>query len=98
MKRSEMNTHQRLVFDLMREVMSEYIGGYENTLLDEKPGSVDYEEAKAFLESGREALTKAVYDEVMERCKVGTNATHARFAGSEFLRERIDRRLAKWGY
>lgn len=98
MKRSEMNAHQKLIFDLMKEVMSEYIGGYENSLLDYQEGEQEYEEAKAFLTSGRENLTKEIYKEVMKRCEAGSNATHARFAGKDFLIERITRRLIKWDY
>jgi hypothetical protein len=98
MKRNEMNAHQKVLFDLTREAISDTIGAYENTMMDFRPETKEYKEAEEFLNQGHEALAKVIYDEVMDMCKRGANASHARFAGSEFLKERIDRRLTKLGY
>lgn len=97
MKRSEMNLHQREAFDYICEVMSEYIGGYENTLSDFPEGTEEYKEAKDFLGQGHDELKGIIYEEVMAISDTGT-AKHLRFAGTDFIMERIDRRLAKWGY
>lgn len=97
MKRSEMDAHQRQAFDFICEAMSDYIGGYENQLEDFAEGDKEYEEAKAFLAQDRETLIGIIYNEVMNRADKGTEK-HLRFAGKEFITERIDRRLAKWGY
>lgn len=98
MKRSEMNVHQKAMFDLMAGIMEEYIGGYENTLLDYSEEDEEYKSAKEFLGMGHDEMKEFFYNEVMGCCKSGTNASHARFAGGDFLRERIERRLVKWGY
>lgn len=97
MKRSEMNTHQLQAFDFICEVMSSYIGGYENTLQDTDENDAEHIEAKRFLSQGHESLAKLIYDEVMAMSDEGTTK-HLRFAGKEFIMERINRRLTKWGY
>lgn len=98
MKRSEMNAHQRKVFDLMDEITTELIGGYENTLLDFTEDTEEYQRAYEFLHQGHQELADLIYNMVMRECKAGSNAEHARFAGSAFLKERIEVRLTKWGY
>jgi hypothetical protein len=98
MKRSEMNAHQRAIFDIMDELTREYIGGYENTMLDFSEEDEEYQNAYKFLHQGHEQLAQFFYDLVMRHCKAGSNAEHARFAGSAFLKERIEKRLVKWGY
>lgn len=97
MKRSEMNAHQKQAFDFICEVMSEWIGGYENVLLDYEEDSEEYKKAKAFLAQGHEVLKELVYNGVMAMSDKGM-AKHLRFAGKDFILERIDRRLTKWGY
>ena len=97
MKRSEMNNHQKLAFDFICEVMSAYIGGYENALLDYPEGTEEYERAKSVLNRGHETLMDDIYSEVMAMSDEG-NAKHLRFAGKDFIMERIDKRLTKWGY
>lgn len=98
MKRSEMNAHQRAIFDIMDELTRELIGGNENTLLDFSEEDEEYQDAYNFLHQGHEQLAQFFYDLVMGHCKAGSNAEHARFAGSAFLKERIEKRLTKWGY
>lgn len=97
MKRSEMNAHQREAFDYICAVMSEYIGGYENVLEDFSEDSEEYKRAKNFLTLPHSELINIIYNDVM-----GLSAKdmkrHLRFAGKDFIIERIDRRLTKWGY
>lgn len=98
MKISEMNAHQKTLYYIMDEVTRDFIGGYENTLLDFSEDEEEYQNAYKFLHQGHEQLAEFFYDLVMRHCKAGSNAEHARFAGSAFLRERIEKRLTKWGY
>ena len=93
MKVSEMNAHQFAMYQEMDYWMCEEIGGAENAMEDYKPGSEEYENAKKFLEQGHDELAKYFYNRVMSCCQ-----EHAKFAGSDFLKERIERRLNKWGY
>lgn len=97
MKVSEMNTHERLAFELVCDAMSEMIGGYENTMMDYPADSEDYIRAKDFLESGHQALEDEIYEIVMNDSN-DSNLKHLRFAGEKFIRERISKRLTKWGY
>ena len=98
MKISEMNAHQKLIFRLMDDYTTDMIAGNENVLLDYPEDSEEYKTAKTYLSMGHEALKQDVYDAVMAQCRKGTNAEHARFAGKDFLLERIEKRLTKWGY
>ena len=97
MKRSEMNAHQIVAFDFIVYVMSELIAANELTLEDCPEDSEEYKNAKEYLSQGHDALLKDVYDEVMAMADKGT-AKHLRFAGADFIKERISRRLTKWGY
>ena len=98
MKLREMNNHQLTMYKLMDEWTKETIGGYENTLCDYPEDSDDYKIAKDFLSQSHEQLADYFYNIVMSDCKKGSSAEHARFAGSQFLKDRIERRLTKWGY
>lgn len=98
MKIKDMNAHEKTMYRLMDEATIEFIGGYENTMEDYSPETEEYKVAEKFLTMGHEKMAAFFYDYVMSMCKKGTNATAARFAGGEFLRERIERRLVKWGY
>lgn len=97
MKRSEMNAHERLAFSFICNAMSELIGGLENVLMDYPDDSEEYQNAWHDLHVGHETLVEWVYRDVMAQADKGT-AKHLRFAGEQFIRERIDRRLTKWGY
>ena len=98
MKICEMNKHQRIMYLLMDEVMCEIIGGLENTIQDYTSDTEEYKNAEEFLNLGHDKLADYFYAEVMNRCKSDSYLSHARFAGSAFLKERIERRLMKWGY
>ena len=98
MKISEMNAHEKAMYYIMDEWTREMIGGNENTLLDYPEDSEEYKHAYKFLHQGHESLADYFYQMIMADCAKGSNAEHARFAGSAFLRERIERRLTKWGY
>lgn len=98
MKLSEMNKHQKSMYDLMNEATSEFIGGNENTLQDYEDDTEEYKMAKQFLEMGHNQMKQFFYDYVMRQCKNGEHNEHAKFAGKEFLLERIETRLTKWGY
>lgn len=92
----KLNEHEKVVAKLISQAVSEYIGGYENTMLDFEPGCEEYEEAKAFL-SDHNGLVDAIYREVMLESKDNTRS-HIRFAGKQFILDRIESRLAKEGY
>lgn len=95
MKIREMNKNQRELYMMMDQITSEYIGGYENTMLDYPEDSEEYREANEFLTMGHDAMKDFFF------CMISADresAKHLKFAGNEFLLERIERRLLKWGY
>ena len=97
MKVNEMNAHEKLAYRMVCEYMSEWIGGLENVMMDNPEGSDEYESAKATLDRGHEALENDIYEMVMEESDKSM-LKHLRFAGEAFIRERISKRLTKWGY
>lgn len=103
MKKSEMNEHQKLAFEYVKNELSDVIGGWENWLEDSEEGSEDYEAAKKALSMPHDKLVNYMLDCVMYHIesdikKGYANAGHAKFAGKDFIKERIERRLTKWGY
>ena len=95
MKISEMNAHQKAIYRMMDELTRDIIGGHENTMQDCPEDSGEYQEAKAFLEMGHEAMKEFFYQMLLAERDM---QKELRFAGNAFLLERIERRLTKWGY
>lgn len=89
----KLNINQQKVFETMDEITREYIGGYENTLLDYPSDSEEYIEAQTFLKQGHESIKKFFYNEIISVLEL-----EARFCGTDFILERIEKRLIKWGY
>lgn len=105
MKISEMNEHQKEAYRLMDEVTSEYIGGYENQLSDTEGWDDEWnisqhQQAEEFLNQGHDRMKQFIYDTIISEARQsrGASSTHLKFAGKEFLMERIEKRLKKWGY
>lgn len=93
MKLNEMNEHQKTLVLQMRQYMSDMIGGCENTLQDYPEDSAEYKEASNYLSQGHENLKQDIYEKVMNACP-----KEGRFAGKQFLLDRIESNLNKWGY
>ena len=91
----EMNAHERVIVRLIQQCVSEWIGGLENTMLDYPKGSEEYERAKATL--NHDDLFDAFYSEIMAETKQNYKS-HVRFAGKQFIIDRIESRLTKEGY
>lgn len=97
MKLNKMDSHQKVAFMLVCDVVSELIGGNENTLLDYDYDTKEYKTAKQFLDQGHDNLKWVIYNEVMMRSDDST-LKHLRFAGESFIMERIEKRLVRCGY
>ena len=97
MKIGSMDGHQSKMFFLIDEVMSAVLSDYTYCMATNAPHTPQYKEAKIFLSKGHDELVSYFYNEVMS-CTAGSYYRHARFAGGDFLKERIDKRLKKWGY
>lgn len=96
MKLSEMNARQQVAARLAWERCGWVVGGLENTMQDNEPDSDEYKYAKAQL-ADHDGLVAQIYDELMFDTDKGY-LKHLRFVGKAFLIERIEKRLAKWGY
>lgn len=90
-----MNAHERELDRIISCCVSEWIGGYENVLLDYPEDSEEYKEAKEVLQ--HDALFDAIYRDVMFDTKRNAKS-HIRFAGKAFIEDRIETRLKKEGY
>lgn len=90
MKTTNYNKHQIAMLQLIHEEVDVYVGGYENQMLDFAENTNEYKEAYNHLyEISAQDLLEEFYEMVMSRCKAGSNAEHARFAGSDFLRAKL---------
>lgn len=91
----EMNAHERVIDRLIQQSVSENIGAWECTMMDYPEGSEEYEGAKRMLE--HDIIFDAIYNDVMDYSK-RNYASHIRFAGKQFIIDRIESRLKKEGY
>lgn len=92
------NKHEIAMLGLIREEIDILVGGYENQMMDSPVDSKDYKDAYNYLyETPAKDLLEEFYDLVMARCKAGSNAEHARFAGSAFLRAKLGLYIIKNG-
>ena len=91
----QMNEHEKVIDRIIRNCVSEWIGGYENTMTDYPEGSEEYEAAKAMLNHDR--LFDAFYADIMLETKRNAKS-HVRFAGKQFIEDRIETALKKNGY
>lgn len=97
MKFKECNKHEQLAWKLMIEQYNMYIGGLENILEDYNENDKEYQEAKETL-SNHDLLKQFIYDETIAIAEQMRFAKSIKFAGKDFLMERIEKRLVKDGY
>lgn len=95
MKVRDMNKNQLAVYQLMDKWTTDVIGGFENQMEDNEEGSAAYEEAKSFLSKSHEEMKQCFFDAIRADREA---QKHLKFVGNDFLLERIERRLTKWGY
>ena len=96
MKIGNYNGHQSKMLFLIDEVMSAVISDCEYYMAVYNSHIPQHKEAKAFLSQGHDKLAAYFYKEVMRRSAHDSYYRHARFAGSDFLKEKIDKRLKLW--
>lgn len=88
--KAQYNKHEIAMMGLIREEVDILVGGYENAMLDCPEDSKEYKEAFNYLyKTPARDLLEEFYNLVMNRCKAGSNAEHARFASSAFLRAKL---------
>lgn len=107
MKLNEMNARQKKAYRNIYHAANWIIGGLENTMLDNEPGTEEYENAKRAL-GDHEGLVATLYSEATTTiyadgyCAFGKDAERfmkdIRFCGKDFLIERCEKRIKKMGY
>ena len=98
MKLGNMDCHQSKMFFLMDEVMSEIISDYRYYMAVYAPYTPQHKTAKVFFLKEHDELASYFYNEVMSRCKTDSYYRDALFAGGDFLKESINKRLKLYGY
>lgn len=96
MKLSELGQDKAKAMKIIIRHYNDYVGGFENTLLDYDEESEEYIAAKNALNNPKEAVER-IYNDIMET-DGATYAKEIRFCGTEWIKERIARRLKKEGY
>ena len=79
------------------DACNEYIGGWENSMMDSHEGSEDWLEAKKMLEQPHDTIVKWILDDI-RYSREWKRLEHLHFVTLDWTRERIDRRLKKMGY
>ena len=97
MKIGSMDCHQSKMFFLMDEVMSEIISDFRYYMAVYAPYTQEHKKAKVFLFQSHNELIAYFYNEVMSRCKSDSYYRDALFAGSDFLKASINKRLKQFG-
>jgi len=97
MKISEMNSNQKTVYLMVVDACNEFIGGWENTMLDEPEGSEEWQNAKELLEEGHDALVGYILGDIRSS-REWQRLEHLHFVSLEWTKERISKRLTKMGY
>ena len=97
MKLGTLDSHQSKMFFLMDEVMSEILSDFKYYMAVYTPHTPQHKDAKVFLSQGHDELAAYFYNAVMSRCRAGGYYSDARFAGSDFLKKSIDKRLKQYG-
>lgn len=92
---AKMNQHEKVINQLVRQCVSEWIGGLENTMQDYTEDTEEYQNAKAML--NHDDLFNMFYSDIMAETKRNAKS-HLRFAGKKFIEERIENALEKCGY
>ena len=108
MKVAEMNQRQRKAFYNIKWAANDLLGGLENAMMDNEPGSDEYEEAKKALADHEELVktlysmaTTAIYGEgycCFNPRTVKMELRDINFCGKEWLMERCEKRITKGGY
>ena len=92
-----MNAHELTAKKIVKDVYNDYVGGLENTLLDYAEDDEEYVSAKRTLEDV-DHLQEMLYKFVMTEAERAGYAKHIKFAGREFIMDRINALLIRDGY
>ncbi len=97
MKISEMNSNQKRVFMMVVDACNEFIGGWENTMMDYPEDDEEYKNAQEILGAGHDTLVNWILSDIRHSTE-WQRLEHLHFVSLEWTKERVDRRLKKMGY
>lgn len=89
-KRTDVSVNQVAIFKMVKETIYDMIGGLENDVMDN-----DLESSKQFLSMGHENMVEYFFNMIRVQREA---QKHLKFAGNDFLRQTIEKRLEKIGY
>lgn len=95
---TKLNGHQSYALGLINEAFLDSFLGYENTLQDAPKDSEDYKRACEVLNAPREVKIERLYRMVAYYTNKSEHDRHIRFAGADWIKERISKKLEKYGY
>ena len=108
MKVADMNARQKKAYFNIKHAANDLLGGLENTMMDNAPGSEEYERAKRDLANHAGLVgqlytmaTTAIYGDgycCFNPQTVEKELREINFCGREWLEERCERRITKEGY
>lgn len=96
MKLNELDQNQATAIKLINRHYNWYVGGLENTISDSEENSEDYIDAKNEL-SNPAKMVEIIYGEILST-EGAMYSKQIRFCGTEWIKERIARKLKKDGY
>lgn len=94
----ELNQHQILALKIMKSQYNELIGGCENSLMDYLSSDEEYQIAHRILYNDQNKLLETIYKWTVGEANHRGYAKHIRFAGEEWLKDKIKQKLIKDGY
>lgn len=86
----ELDSREEYIDHIVYESACDIIGGFENAVMD---GDKEVEKILA----DYDVLFAIIYDDVMRETQ-GRHSSYIRFAGKEFIKSRIEKRMKKFGY
>ena len=96
MKLGNYDAHQSKMFFCLDEVMGDVLGDFKYYMAVYDSHTPQYKQAKAFLSQGHDKLAAYLYNEVMSCCHGSSFYSDALFAGGDFLKKIIEKRLKQW--
>lgn len=98
MTKIKLNAHQIEASLIIQDIISDMIGGYENTKSDFEEGSEEWKEADKFLSIKHDDMIELLYEMVIKESQYRGKSKHINFAGTDWIKSRLSKKLIYWGY
>lgn len=92
-----MTQHELTAYKFMKRNYNEYVGGNENAMMDNPPDSEEFIEAQQNL-NDTDDIINTVYNWTMHDLERHKFTKHAKFAGTDFIKNEIRKLLIRDGF